>query len=130
MNRTLAEIHVERDAARAIQILGLPKRLPVQRHQSDQILFLCQQVGLEPVQDRGQRRARSQILCELINRNRFGCQSSGVVEILVARQAALNRPPPQLGQRELLVQALSRVAQLFLDEPFQTQSLVQLANQN
>jgi len=35
----------------------------------NQILFLGQHLGLEPVQGRGQRRARSQILCKLINRN-------------------------------------------------------------
>ena len=38
--------------------------------------------------------------------------------------------PQQIGQRELLVQALSGVAQVFLDELVQTQSLIQFANQN
>lgn len=35
-----------------------------------------------------------------------------------------------ISQRELLVQTLSRVAQVFLDELLQTQSLIQLAHQN
>ncbi len=61
---------------------------------------------------------------------RVRCQSFGVVEILVARQAAVDRLPQQIGQRELLVLALSRVAQLLLDEFLQTQSLIQLSNQN
>src|SRR5712692_9768625 len=47
-----------------------------------------------------------------------------------ARQAAVDRLPQQIGQRELLVQALSRVAQVFLDELLQTQWPMQLANQN
>jgi hypothetical protein len=38
--------------------------------------------------------------------------------------------PQQIRQRELLVQALSGVAQVFLDELVQTQSLIQFANQN
>ena len=38
--------------------------------------------------------------------------------------------PQQIGQRELLVQALSGVAQVFLDELVQIQSLIQFANQN
>ena len=57
MNRTLAGVHVEHDAVGAVKTLGLAQRLPVQRHQPDQILFLGQQLGLEPVQGRGQRRA-------------------------------------------------------------------------
>ena len=56
VNRTLAGVHVEYDAVGAIKRLGLPERLPVQRHQPDQILFPGQQLGLEPVQGRGQRR--------------------------------------------------------------------------
>ena len=116
MNRTLAGVHVEHDAAGAIQRLGLPQRLPVQRHQPDQILFLGQQLGLEPMQGRGQRRTSvPDPLRTDQSEGRVGCQSFSVVEVFVARQAAVDRLPQQIGQRELLVQALSRVAQLFLD---------------
>src|ERR1022692_2080509 len=59
---------------------------------------------------------------------RVRCESFGLVEVLVARQAAADRLPQQIGQRELLVQALSRVAQVFFDELLQTQSLIQLTN--
>src|SRR5712692_5405464 len=131
MNRTLASVHVEPNAVGAIKRLGLPQRLPVQRHQPDQILFPGQQFGLEPVQGLGQRRApvtdpRRADQSE----RRVGCGSFGVVEVLVARQAAVDRLPQQIRQRELLIQALSRAAQLFLDEFLQTQSLIQLAGQN
>src|SRR5207245_9637962 len=131
MNRTLAGVHVEHDAVGAVETLGLPQRLSVQRHQPDQILFLGQQLGLEPVQGRSQRSASvpNPLRTDQAER-RVGCQSFGVVEVLVARQAAVDRLPQQIGQRELLVQALSRVAQLFLDELLQTQLLIQLANQN
>jgi hypothetical protein len=57
MNWSPAGIHVEHDAVGAVETLGLPQRLPVQSHQPEQILFLGQQLGLEPVQGRGQRRA-------------------------------------------------------------------------
>jgi len=131
MNRTLAGVHVEHDVIGAGERLGLPERLPVQRHQPDQILFLGQQLSLEPVQGRGQHRAPvpNPLRIDQTER-RIGCQSFGVVEVLVARQAAVDRLPQQIGQRELLVQASSRVAQLFLDELLQTQSLIQLTNQN
>ena len=56
MNWTLAGVHVEYDAVGAVERLGLPQRLPVQRHQPDQILFRSQQLSLELVQGRGQRR--------------------------------------------------------------------------
>src|ERR1700730_9061277 len=131
MNRTLAGVTVEHDAVAAVQRLALPQRLPVERHQPDQILFLGQQLGLEPGQGRGQRRAPvPDPLRTDQSEGRVGCQSLGVVEVLVARQATVNRLPQQIGQRELLVRALSGVAQVFLDELLQTQSLIQLANQN
>src|ERR1700685_273629 len=74
---------------------------------------------------------RSQILCELINRNiRSAASRSASFYIFIARQATVDRLPQQIGQRELLVQTLSRVAQVFHDELLQAQLLVQLAHQN
>jgi len=61
---------------------------------------------------------------------RVRCQSFGVVEVFIARQAAVDRLSQQIAERKLLVQVLSRVAQLFLDELLQTQWLIQLVNQN
>src|ERR1700747_2525137 len=51
---------------------------------------------------------QSQILCEL--------KSFGVVEVFVPRQAAVDRLSQQIGHRKLFIQALSRVAQVFLNE--------------
>ncbi len=94
MNRTLAGVHVEHDAIGAVETFGLPKRLPVQRHQPDQILFLGQQLSLEPVQGRGQRRATvPDPLRTDQSERRIGCESFSVIEVLVARQAAVNRLP-------------------------------------
>ena len=61
---------------------------------------------------------------------RIGCQSFGVVEVFVACQAAVDRLPQQIGQRKLFIQAVSRVAQVFVDELLRTQSFIQLAHQN
>jgi hypothetical protein len=104
MNRTLAGIHVQHDAVGAVETLGLPQRLPVQRHQPDQILFLGQQLGLEPVQGRGQRRASvpNPLRADQPER-RIGCQSFGVVEVFIPRQAALDRLSQQIGHRKLFM---------------------------
>ena len=103
MNRTLAGIHVEHDAVGAVEGLGLTQRLPIQRHQPDQILFLGQQL----VQGRGQRRAPVPDFLRADQPERWiGCQSFGVVEVLLTGRAAVDRLPRQIRQRELLVQAL------------------------
>src|SRR5208282_5115227 len=54
----------------------------------------------------------------------------GVVHILVPRQAAVDRLPHQVGQRQLGVLAPARIVQVPLHERAQTQVLVQLAHQN
>jgi hypothetical protein len=98
MDSSESPVHVEHDALGAVERLGLPQCLPVQRHQPDQILFPGQQLGLELVQRRGQRRAPAPDPLRTNQSERRGsCESLGVVEVLVARQAAV-------------VQALSQVA--------------------
>ena len=57
MHRTLAGVHVEHDAIGAIERLGLREHVTVHGHQPDEILLLGQQLGLEPMQRRRQRRA-------------------------------------------------------------------------
>ena len=50
---------------------------------------------------------------------------NGIVEVLVACQAAVDRLPQQIGQRELLVHALSRVAEMLLNQFSETEPFVQ-----
>ena len=48
----------------------------------------------------------------------------------VAREPAVDRLAQEIGQGELRVQALSRVAQVFRDERLQPQAFIQLAYQD
>jgi hypothetical protein len=54
----------------------------------------------------------------------------GFVEVLVPRRTAVDLLLQKIGQRELLFHAWPQVAEVFLDELFQTQSFIQLADQN
>ncbi len=54
----------------------------------------------------------------------------GVVEVLVARQAAVDRLPQQISERELLVCALPGVAEMLVNQFSETEPFVQFANQN
>ena len=63
-------------------------------------------------------------------KRRVSRHSNGIVEVLVACQAAVDRLPQQIGQRELLVHALSRVAEMLLNQFSETEPFVQFANQN
>jgi hypothetical protein len=60
MNRTLPQAHVEHDVFGALEMIGLPKRSPLQRHQQHQIHFLGQLLGLKPGQGQGQCKASVQ----------------------------------------------------------------------
>ena len=53
-----------------------------------------------------------------------------VVEVLVARQAAVDRLPQQISERELLVCALPGVAEMLVNQFSETEPFVQFANQN
>ena len=57
MHRALAGVHVEHDAVGVVQRLGLSDQVAVHGHQPDEVLLAGQQLGLEPMQRRGQRRA-------------------------------------------------------------------------
>ena len=63
-------------------------------------------------------------------KGRIGGYSNGVIEVLVASESAVDRLPQQIGQRELLVQALSRVAEMLVDQLPESESFIQFANEN
>ena len=54
----------------------------------------------------------------------------GVVETLVARQAAVHQLPQQISERELLVRALPGVGEMLADQFSEPEAFVQFANQN
>ena len=57
-------------------------------------------------------------------------QTSGVVDILVARHAAVNRLAEQISQGKLSVLAAPRIAKMLGDEIAQTESFIQLSYEN
>jgi len=69
MHWALTGIHVEDHAVGSVQRLDPSDHLAVEGHQSDEILLARQQLRLEPVQRRRERRTAVQILGDPINRN-------------------------------------------------------------
>lgn len=73
---------------------------------------------------------RSHRFGEPIRRNVGSVESLRVVEVFVARQAAVDRLPQEIRQRKLGVQSAAGVAQVFGDDRPQPEAFVQLADQN
>ena len=63
-------------------------------------------------------------------KRRIGREACRVVEVLVARQAAVDGLPQQIRHPELRIQPLSGVTQVIRDEFLQSEALIQLADQN
>src|SRR5215470_2404488 len=70
---------------------------------------------------------RSQTFSDPISRNAGSCESRSVIDILIARHAAVNGLAEQVGQGKLSVFAASRIAQVLGYEIAQTQSFIQLS---
>ena len=131
MHWALARIHVEHGPAGARRHPGLCEHLPVHGRQPDEILLLGQQLGLEPVQRRRQRRAAVPELWRPDEaKRRVRRHAHRVVEVFVARKPAIDRLPQEIRQAELRIQPPSGVAQVLVDERLQPQAFIQLAHQN
>ena len=131
MHWALARIHVEHGPAGARRHPGLCEHLPVHGRQPDEILLLGQQLGLEPVQRRRQRRAAVPELWRPDEaKRRVRRHAHRVVEVFVAREPAVDRLPQEIRQAELRIQPPSGVAQVLVDERLQPQAFIQLAHQN
>ena len=131
MDRTLGGVHVQNDPLGVVERLRLPDQLSVQCQQPQQVLFARQHLRLEAVQRRGQgRTAIPDLLRADQAKRRVSRHSDGVVDVLVARQAAVDRLPQQISERELLVCALPGVAEMLVNQFSETEPFVQFANQN
>ena len=131
MDRTLGGVHVQNDPLGVVERFRLPDQLSVQRHQPQQVLFARRHLRLEAVQRRGQgRTAIPDLLRTHQPKRRIDRNPLGVVEVLVARQAAVDRLPQQISERELLVGALPGVAEMLVNQFSETEPFVQFANQN
>ena len=119
------------DAVGSVPRLGLSDHVAVHGHQPDEVLLASQQLGLEPMQRRGQRRTPVPPLRRSDQaKRRIGRETGRVVEVFVAGQAAVDRLPQEIGQRELRVQSVAGVAQVLGDDRLQPEAFVQLADQN
>ena len=131
MHRAFAGIHVEHDAVGSVAGLGLADQVAVHRHQPDEVAFMRQQLGLEPVQRGGERRAPVPPLWRTHQaERRVGGESYRVVQVFVARQAAVDRLAQEVRQPALRVQPLAGVTQVLGDDGVQTEACIQLTYQN
>ena len=130
MHRALARIHVDHDPAGARWHLSPREQLPIHGHQPEKILPSRQQVGLEPMQRRGQRRTAVPARWRPDEtKGRVRRHAHRIVEVFVAREPTVDRLSQEIRQAELGVQALSGVAQVLGDECRQPQAFIQLAHQ-
>src|SRR5262249_37734893 len=98
--------------------------------QPNKILLLGQQLRLEPVQRRRQRRTPVRDLRRPDQtERRVSSESLRIVEVLITRQAAVDRLPQQVREDELPVQALSGILQVLADQRLHSQTFIQLAHQ-
>ncbi len=125
MHRALAGIHVEHDAVGSVERLGLPDHVAVYGHQPHEVFFTGQQLGLELMQRRGQgrtpippRRRSDQ------PKRRIGREACRVVEVFVARQAAVDRLPQEIRQPDLRIQSVAGVAQVLGDNRLQPEPFI------
>ena len=108
--------------------LGLGEQLSVHCHQSEQILFARQHLLSKLWIVEVNAAPRSQIFCEPIRpKRRIDRNPLGVVEVLVARQAAVDRLPHQISERELLVCALPGVGEMHRRSVSRVRAVVQFA---
>ena len=92
--------------------------------------LLREDVRLEPMQCRGERDARFPPLAGSQHPKRWVLgQRFGVVSILVARQAAVNRLAEEVWQRKLPILSGPRIREVSLDQGAQAETLVQLTRE-
>ncbi len=105
MHRALTRIHVDYNPVGARRYLGLREHLPVHGPQPDEILLSRQQLGLEPVQRRWQRRTPVPALRRPDEKKRrVRRHAHRIVEVCVARKPTVDRLPQEGRQAELDVQ--------------------------
>src|SRR6516162_6444477 len=106
------------------------KQFPVDRRQPGKVLVLSQQLRLKRVHASRQSRSTLPDLlrADQPERGILG-EALRIVDILVARQATIDRLPDQVGEWELCVLA-SRIGDVLRDQVAEAQPLVQFAHKN
>src|SRR5712692_5232987 len=90
--------------------------------------LLREDLGLEPMERRGERHARLSPLARGQHpKRRVLGQPLRVVRVLVPGQAAIDGLAKEIWQRELVVASGARIGEMLLDQGAQAETLVQLA---
>ena len=122
--RDLGRIHVQDRPVTRVHGFRLPDQSPVESCQSGKVLLLDQHLGFEALQARGHSRPS---IPDLLRTDQPKGWVLGkplrVVEVFVARQAAVHRLPQQVGKRKLRVLATSGIGQMLLDQFSKPESL-------
>jgi hypothetical protein len=102
----------------------------VEAGQSLVVPLFREDVRLEPVERRGERDARLPPLAGGQHPKRWVLrQALGVVGILVARQAAIDRLAEEVRQRELPIVSGARISEVPLDQGIKAETFIQLARE-
>jgi len=108
IHRNLGRVHVQHDPLRGIEGFRLGDKLSVDAGQAAEVLLLGQHFGLERLQAGGQRRATiPNLLGPDQPERRILREPLGVVDVLIACDAAVDRLAQQVRQWELRVLSLS-----------------------
>jgi hypothetical protein len=118
------ESHVPRGGARR----GMLNEVRVQASESLVVSVFGEDIRFEPVERRGERHAGLSPLArgEHPKRRVLG-EPLRVVGVLVPGQAAIDRLPKQVGQRELAVASGAGIGEVSLDQRTHAEALVQFA---
>ena len=131
VHRNLRRVHIQDRPVTRVHGFRLPDQSPVESCQSGKVLLLDQHLGFEALQARGQSRPS---IPDLLRTDQPKGWVLGkplrVVEVFVARQAAVHRLPQQVGKRKLRVLATTGIGQMLLDQFSKSQPLVELAHQD
>jgi hypothetical protein len=102
----------------------------IEASQSLVVLLLREDLRLEPVERRGERHARFPPLARGQHpKRRVLGQPLGVVRILVAGQAAVDRLAEEIRQRKLPVVSGARIREVSLDQGIKPEAFVQLTRE-
>ena len=124
-------VHIQHDPLLGIDGFRLGDQFAVDAGQATEVLLLGQHLGLKGLQAGGQRRATIPSLLRTDQpERRILREPLGVVDILIARDAAVDGLAEQIGERKLGVLPAPRITQVLGDQFAEAQPFIQLAHQN
>ena len=127
----LGRVHVQHDPQPGNQGFRLGDQFAVDAGQAAEVLLLGQHLRLERLQAGSQRPATIPSLLRTDQAERRVLREPlGVVDIFIARDAAVDGLPEQVGERQLSVLPAPRITEMPGDRFPEAQPLIQLTNQD